>query len=189
MVCGNNRSDKILKFHKAYINDHGVPRKIHVDQGTNFMSKEVKAFCNSERIEIMKSPVNDHRATGCAERTIGSLKNSILTYAQEEKTEPLEKMLERALGALRFSNNATIKITPFEAHHGREANTVLRNLTKKPSLRNLNWSNVIKSKSTCLDQRDPATRDMPSPADTNWGVRSDSEYRNRRNHPLLLTDQ
>ena len=99
------------------------------------MSRDVKGFCNGEGIEIVQSPVNNHRATGCVERTIGSLKNSILTYSREEPAEPLDKMLERALEALRFAYNATLKITPFKAHHGREANTVLRNLTKKPSLK------------------------------------------------------
>ena len=82
MVCGNNRSVKTLKFLKNYISNHEVPRKIHVDQGTSFMSNEITAFCNGEGIEIIKSPVNYHRATGCVERTIGSLKNSILTFAQ-----------------------------------------------------------------------------------------------------------
>ena len=98
-------------------------------------------------------------------------------------------MVERALGALTFAKNAILNITPFEARHGREANTVLRNLTKKPSLRNLNWENVIRSKSTCLDERDPNAQAMPEPMDTNWGVRSDTEYdvKNRR-HPLRLAD-
>ena len=131
MVCGNNRSDKILKFLKSYITNHGVPRKIHVDQGTSFMSNEIKAFCNWEGIEIIKSPVNDHRATGCVERTIGSLKNSILTFAQEKHTEPLEKMVERALGALRFSKNATLKISPFEA---RSYGTLQKTISSKSGL-------------------------------------------------------
>ena len=107
-----------------------MPRKIHVDQGTSFMSNKIKAFCNEEGTEIIKSPVNDHWATGCVERTTGSLKNSILTFVQEKHPEPWEKMIDRALRALRFSKNATLKISPFEAHHGREANTVLKNLTK-----------------------------------------------------------
>ena len=149
MVCGNNRSNKIVKFLKSYITIHRVPRKIHVDEGTSLMSNEIKAFCNGEGIEIIKSPVNDHRATGCVERTIGSLRSSILTFAQEKHPEPLEKMVERALGALRFSKNATLKISPFEAHHGREANTVLRNLTKKTSPQNLDRSRVIKAKNYC----------------------------------------
>ena len=131
MVCNSNRSDKIVKFPRSYINAHGVPRKIRVDQGTNFISKEVRTFCHKEGIEILTAPANDHLATGCVERTIGSLKNSVLTYAREEKLEPLEGMLERALGALRFAKNATLNLTPFEAHHGQEANTVLRNLNQK----------------------------------------------------------
>ena len=84
MICGNNRSDKVLKFMKHYISHHGVPRKIFMDQGSSFTSKAVKSFCNSEGIEIVYSPVNDHRATGCVERTFGSLKNFVLTYAKEK---------------------------------------------------------------------------------------------------------
>ena len=76
------------------------------------MSNDVIRFCNTEGIEIVKSTVNDHRATECVERTIGSLKNKILTYAKEENPEALGNMLERAL-----SVNATAKLTTFEAHH------------------------------------------------------------------------
>ena len=125
MICENNKSDKVLKFIKQYISQHGVPRKIFMDQGTSFTSNAVKSFCNSEGIEMIYPPVNDHRATGCVERTIGSLKNCVLTYAKEKESGNLESMIERALSALRFSPVATLKISPFEAHHGREANTVL----------------------------------------------------------------
>ena len=189
MVCNSNRSDKIIKFLKAYIIAHGVPRQIRVDQGTKFISKEVRAYCHKRGIEILISPVNDHRATGCVDRTIGSIKSSVLTYARENKPEPFDRMVERALGALRFAKNATLNIIPFEAHHGREANTVLRNLTKKPSLWNLNWENVIRSKSSCLDERDPNAQAMPEPMDTNWGVRSDTDCnRKNRRHPLKLAE-
>ena len=139
MVCNLNRSDKISKLLRTYIAAHGVPRQTRVDQGTNFMSENVGSFCQQEEIDLVVSPVNDHRATGCVERTVGSLKYSLLTYAREKKTEPLERMLERALGALRFSHNATLKLAPFQAHSGREANTGLSNLINKPSLRNINW--------------------------------------------------
>ena len=40
-------------------------------------------------IEIINSPVNHDWANGCAECTIGSLKNSIMTFVQEKRTEPL----------------------------------------------------------------------------------------------------
>ena len=132
------------------------------------MTNDVRTFCHKEGIEILNSPVNDHRATGCVERTSGSLKNSILKYEREEKSEPLERMLERALGASRFAKDAKLNLKPFEAHHGREAYTVLRNLTKKPSLGNLNCENVMRSKSALLDERDPDAQLTPHPADINW---------------------
>ena len=103
MVCNTNRSDKTLNFFKSYIHNHGVPRKIHIDQGTSFMSKDVKVFCNTEGIEIVQSPVNHRRANDCVKRTIGSLKNSILIYAREERPAHLGEIAKRALGALQPS--------------------------------------------------------------------------------------
>ena len=60
MVTTTNTSDKVLKFLDKYISHHGVPRKIHVDQGSCFTSNKFKSFCNEEGIELMYSPVNDH---------------------------------------------------------------------------------------------------------------------------------
>ena len=188
MICGNNKSDKVLKFIKQYISQHGVPRKIFMDQGTSFTSNAVKSIFNSEGIEMIYSPVNDHRATGCVERTIGSLKNFVLTYAKEKDSGNLESMIERALSALRFSPNATLKISPFEAHHGKEANTVLRNLTKKPTLQNLNWARVLKQKSAYLDSTDTRTQKSLQPMATDWEERSDVEFDvDHMNHPRRLT--
>ena len=122
---------KNSKIFKNIHTTHGIVRQIRVNHGTNFMSDDVKKFCPQEGFEWIVSPVNDHRATGRVERTISSPENSVLMYAREENSEPFVKMLERALGALRFSQNATLKLRLFEAHHGREDKTVLENLTKK----------------------------------------------------------
>ena len=161
-----------------------------MDQGSSFTSKAVKSFCNSEGIEIIYSTVNDHRATGCVERTIGSLKNFVLTYAKKKDSGNLESMVERALSALRFALNATLKISPFEAHHGREANTVLRNRTRKPNLQNLNWDRVLKQKSAYLDSTDPRANKFPQPMATDWEERSDIEYDvEHMNHPRRLAQE
>ena len=74
-VCSSNKSKNVLKVLRKYINTHGHPRKLHMDQATGFFSNEVQNFCNYEGIELIKSPVKDHRATGMVERTIGSIKN------------------------------------------------------------------------------------------------------------------
>ena len=102
------------------------------------------------------------------EKIIGSLKNVVLTYATEKEHNSLETMVEKALGALRFSTNAITKLTPFEAHLGREPNTVLPNLTKKPSLKNLDWKNVLKQKCLCLDENDSELKEIAYPQHSNW---------------------
>ena len=187
MVTTTKTSDKVLKFLDKYITQHGVPRKIHVDQGSCFTSNKFERFCNNEDIELVYSPVNDHRGTGSVERTIGSLKNFVLTYASEKEHKSLEVMVDKALGALRFSKKATTKLTLFKAHHGRQANTVLRNLTKKPSLKNLNWKNVLKQKCLCLDEGDPEMSSIEFPQHSNWDVRSDLTYAPAlRKAPLIL---
>ena len=96
-------------------------------------------------------------------------------------------MVERALSALRFAPNATLKIPPFDAHHGLGANTVLRNLTKKPSLQNLNWNRVFNQKSACLDSDDPRAIKFPPPIATDWEDRSDVDYDVEHiNHPRKI---
>ena len=58
-----------------------------MDQATGFFSNDIQNFCNYEGIELIKFPVKDHRATGMVESTIGigSIKNYVLTYLQENK--------------------------------------------------------------------------------------------------------
>ena len=114
MVTTTNTSAKVLNFLDKYITQHGVPRKIHVDQGSCFTSNKFKSFCNNEGIELVYSPVNDHRGTGSVERTIGSLKNFVLTYASEKEHKSLEVMVDKSLDALRFSKNAPTKLTPLK---------------------------------------------------------------------------
>ena len=69
--------------------------------------------------------------------------------------------------------HAKTKLTPFEAYHGRAVNTALCNLTKKPSLKNLTWKNVINQKLQCLDEASglPAVE-----INLDWDKRSDLVY-------------
>ena len=121
------------------------------------------------------------------ERTIGSMKNYVLTYLQENKNYKFGLMISPALSALRFVPHSKTKLTPFEAYHGREANTALRNLTKKPSLKNLNWKNVINQKLSCLDK----ASNLPDVELTlDWEKRSDLVYApENRKTPRVLDEQ
>ena len=95
------------------------------------MSNEIGAFCNGEGIEVIKSPVIDHRLTRCVDRTIGSLKNSLLTFVHEKHPEPLEKMIERALGALRFSENTKPNLAIRGATRSRSKHCPKKSYKKK----------------------------------------------------------
>ena len=86
MICNNSKSEMVPKFISKYINTHthDVPRKNYMDQGTSFTLKAVREFCYTEGIEIVYSPVNEHRANGCVERIIGCINNLVLIYVKEE---------------------------------------------------------------------------------------------------------
>ena len=80
-----------------------------------------------------------------------------------------------------------LRTSPLEAHHGREANTVIRNLTKKRSLQNLNWNRVLKEKSVCLNSSGPQANTFPQPMATDWEECSNIDYDvNHMNHPKKL---
>ena len=95
-------------------------------------------------------------------------------------------MISRALSALRFVPHSKIKLTPFEAYHGREANTALRSLTKKPSLKTLTWKNVINQKLPCLDK----ASGLPEvELNLDWEKRSDLVYApENRKTPRVLDE-
>ena len=99
--------------------------------------------------------------------------NYVLTYPQENMNYKFGLMISRALSALQFVPHSKTKLTPFEAYHGREANTALRNLTKKPSLKNLNWKSIINQKLSCLVK----ASGLPDvELILNWEKRSDLVY-------------
>ena len=120
------------------------------------------------------------------ERTIGSIKNYVLTYLQENKNYKFGEMISRALSSLHFVPHSKTKLTPFEAYRGREANTALRNLTKKPSLKNLNWNNVVNQKLSCLDK----AGNLPEVELTlDWEKRSNLVFApQNRKAPIILDD-
>ena len=135
MICGNKRDDKVLKLMKHYNSHHGVPRKNFMDPFSSFTSKAVNAFCNSEGIEILYSPVNDHWATGCVERTIGSLTNFVLTYAKEKYHGNLESMVERALSDFTwYTQNNAFRSTSWLGGKYSSPKSYIKTVATKPHL-------------------------------------------------------
>ena len=77
--------------------------------------------------------MHNHRAIGLIERLIQSLKNHldcIKTAARNRFN--LKASMNSFMHQLRICRQKTIKVSPFEAHFGRKANTPSSNISTDP---------------------------------------------------------
>ena len=90
------------------------------DQGSSFISKEVRTFIESYKIKLLNSSSYYARANGQAESS-----NKILIKLVKKKIEENPKrwneVLSKALWAHRISRHGATKVTPFELVYGQEA--------------------------------------------------------------------
>ena len=111
-----------------YIETHGIPRSIRLDQAKCFIGHQVKTFCNKNNIEIIEAPVNDHRAIGLVERLLQTIKNRLACIKEEKLSTHafhVKHALKIIIHQLRICKQRTTKTSPFEAHFGRKPNTPL----------------------------------------------------------------
>ena len=147
-ITSSTSAKSIINFLSKYIALHGIPRTIRTDQGTGFISKEVREFCHEHNIKVIFSPVGDHRATGLVERLIRTIKERLLVMAQERPKPSLESALLKIIKCLRTVTQQSLNCSPFEAHFGRSPNTIWHNLVKSPSSNNLAWNKTL----LCIDK-------------------------------------
>ena len=134
----------VVKFLRDYAYTHGIPRTIRLDEATCLVGKQVTNYCNENNINIIDAPVGDHRAIGLVERMIQTIKRRLSRMKAENKdTFSTSKAIKQIVSALRLTRQKTTKITPFEAHFGRPANTPLRNISTNPSSLNLTYEKII----------------------------------------------
>ena len=67
----------VLKLLDDYIQIHGVPRNIRLDQARCLIGYKVKNFCKQHNINILTAPANDHRAIGLVKRLIQTIKRRL----------------------------------------------------------------------------------------------------------------
>ena len=129
-----------------YIENHGIPRSIRLDQAKCLVGNQVKTFCYKNNVDIIKAPVNGHRAFGLAERLLQTIKNR-LACTKEEKSSAnafhVKHELKITIHQLRICKQRTTKISPFEAHVGRKPNTPLSVISTTPKLFNLTYENIV----------------------------------------------
>ena len=165
----------VLKFLDMYIETHGIPRSIRLDQAKCLVGHQVKTFCNKNNIDIIEAPVNDHRAIGLVERLIQTIKNRLACIKEERSSTRafhVKHALKIIIHQLRICKQRTTKTSPFEAHFGRKPNTSLNVIATKPNLLKLTYKNIINH---YLDEDTVMPEEILS--DDEWvnGYRSDIE--------------
>ena len=124
----------VIKFLDEYIQIHGVPRNIRLDQAHCLIGYKVKNFCKQHNINIITAPANDHRAIGLVERLIRTIKRrlSCMKIDNRNNTFTIKEAIKSIVFQLSLCKQKTTNVTPFQAHFGRKPNTPLSNISKIP---------------------------------------------------------
>nr|ABA97489.1 retrotransposon protein, putative, unclassified [Oryza sativa Japonica Group] len=104
---------------KHIIHRFGIPQTLTTDQGTSFMSKEVKSFTESYGIKLLSSSPYYAQANGQAESSNKTLLK-LVKKKIEEHPKRWHEVLSEALWAHRISKHGATKVTPFELVYGQE---------------------------------------------------------------------
>ena len=117
----------VVNFLRKYAFNHGITRRIRLDQATCLVRKQVTNYCNENNINILDAPVGDHRAIGLVERMIQTIKQRLSCMKVEHKeTFSSSAAIKTSYFRPTFNKTETTKITPFEAHFCRPASTPLK---------------------------------------------------------------
>jgi transposase InsO family protein len=117
-------SKAAINFIKSIVFHFRVPHGIITDNGTNFMSKEFKDYCEGLGIKLKFASVAHPKTNGQVEKANGLICNGI----KKRLLAPLEKAkhawvgeLPSVLWSLQTTPNAATQETPFFLVHGAEA--------------------------------------------------------------------
>ena len=145
-LVDNANSSNVIKFLDNYIQIHGDPRSLRIDQARCLVGNQVKNFCTKNKITLIPAPANDHRAIGLVERLIGTIRQRLACIKKANKevnSFTIEAALKSIIYQLRICKHRTTKLSPFESHFGRKANTPLSNLSTQPKSSDLSYEKIL----------------------------------------------
>ena len=117
----NMTHKEVIKFITEHIiHRFGIPQTLTTDQGTSFVSKEVREFAELYKIKLLNSSPYYAQANGQAESSNKTL-IKLIKKKIEENPRRWHEVLSEALWAHRISRHGATKVTPFELVYGQEA--------------------------------------------------------------------
>jgi hypothetical protein len=112
---------EVIEFITEHIiHRFGIPQTLTTDQGSSFISKEVRAFAESYKIKLLNSFPYYAQANGQAESS-NKILNKLVKKKIEENPRRWHEVLSDALWAHRISRHGATKVTPFELVYGQKA--------------------------------------------------------------------
>ena len=111
---------EVIEFITEYIiHRFGIPQTLTTDQGSSFMSKEVRDFAESYKIKILNSSPYYAQANGQAESS-NKIVIKLIKKKIEENPKRWHEVLSEVLWAYRISRHGATKVTPFELVYGQQ---------------------------------------------------------------------
>ena len=115
---GNRTSQTVKVYLSQIFARFGIPRTLVSDNGPEFVSSDLKQWCESLGIKKMESPIYHPRANGIAERAVQPVKRAIQAWSPNLNVS-LCAFLQRTLMAHRNTSKTRGK-TPVELLLGRK---------------------------------------------------------------------
>ena len=178
-VVNNTTSNVAISFLNDYCHLHGFPRKIRVDHGSCFLSRDFKSFSKKYNIEIIYCTVGDDRSNRLVERLVYTVKSNLLAMSFDFPKPSLNSSNEKVIWNLRITKQTAIGCTPFEKNFNRMANTSWKNW--------ISLDNHLDKGKSVLSERRARSWELHDGAedgylDADMGTQSDS----KDNLPLAL---
>ena len=117
-LVDNANASNVIKFSDNYIQIHGIPRSLRIDQARCHVGNQVKNFCMKNNITLIPAPANDHRAIGLVERLIGTIKQRLACIKEANKelnSFTIKAALKSIIYQLRICKHKTTKLSPFKS--------------------------------------------------------------------------
>jgi dihydroneopterin aldolase len=116
----NMTHKEVIEFITEHIiHRFGIPQILTTDQGTSFVSKEVREFAKLYKIKLFNSSPYYAQANGQAESS-NKILIKLIKKKIEENPRRWHEVLSEALWAHHISRHSATKVTPFELVYGQE---------------------------------------------------------------------
>jgi hypothetical protein len=116
----NMTHKEVIEFITEHIiHRFGIPQTLTTDQGTSFVSKEVREFAELYKIKLLNSSPYYAQANDQAESNNKTL-IKLIKKKIEENPRRWHKVLSEALWAHRILRHGATKVTPFGLVYGQE---------------------------------------------------------------------